>query len=171
MTILLSIIASICPSIQPSIHLSTVHPTVHPLFFQIRVAGLNNSIPAFTRRELRPQLHCTLAPPWNKIGTEKIEQLSFLDRLLFSSWPLPHSMQPLRNLVPNRCTPHSQGCFKHDYLAQRQQRPLCIHVTPGIKSMAVIISLPSEGKSAAYLIFNVELRGMTSGLKSKYTHG
>lgn len=104
-------------------------------------------------------------------GAEKFEQLSFLDRLLFSSWPLPHGMQPPRSLVPKRCTPHSHGRFKDDYLAQGQQRPLCIHVTPMIKSMAAIIALPSEGKSAAYLMFNVELRGITSGLKSKYTHG
>lgn len=37
--------------------------------------------------------------------------------------------------------------------------------------MAAIIALPSEGKSAAYLMFNVEMRGITSGQKSKYTQG
>lgn len=37
--------------------------------------------------------------------------------------------------------------------------------------MAAIIALPSEGKSAAYLMFNVEPRGRISGLKSNHTHG
>lgn len=73
-------------------------------------------------------------------------------------------MQMLRTLSPpglfRRCTPHFDGRFEHDYLEQKQQRQLYIQESALIKSMAAVVASPSEGTSAAQLMFNVELRGV-----------